>query len=283
MLNLSIYGRNIPNMEIQKITILHNAIDNILRALCKILLRYSISSSEFVERFKRIYVETARDELGLRGRRANKSRIAAATGLSRKEVARLCEYLDQTNDEVEALNLNQNRSIRLIHAWQKNIDLRNSDDSISPLQLTGAAPSFEQMVKDHCGDIPFRAMLKELQRAGVVELDEADRVHLNEKGFIPAKSESDKLNLLGLDVGLLIKTIDNNLQSEVRDSALYQRKVAYRGLNEKGLQLIEEFAHDQGQKLLEKLNALLPEYGIKDSEEKSHFAGLSIYTFKETE
>ena len=268
-------------MEIEKSKILNYAIENILRGLCRVLLRYSISANEFMAMFKKIYVETAREELGIRGRPANKSRIAAATGLSRKEVTRLCDELDKPNEAVESVNLQHNRSIRLIHNWISNPKYHDSEGNPIALPLTDADLSFENLVKEQGGDIPFKAMLKELLRSGVVA--EADGlVSLNTHGFIPAESEIDKLNLLGLDVGLLLGTIDHNIQSNVnKQDPMYQRKVAYRRINEKGIQLIQQLAHEDGQKLLEKLDKLLPDYTVPtDSKEKSFYAGLSTFTFK---
>ena len=60
-----------------------------LRPLARVLLRSGINFRQFEEIAKDVFLEEASAERDGRGRRANVSRIAVRTGLSRKEVARI--------------------------------------------------------------------------------------------------------------------------------------------------------------------------------------------------
>ena len=257
---------------------IHLALKKILSALCRILLRHSVSSGVFVELFKRAYVEAARKELGIRGREANKSKIAAAVGLSRKEVARLCLELDQESTKIQDFEFQHNRNIRLIHTWMTDPTYTHDDSVAKAIPLEGESPSFQHLVKNLGADISTNAMLQELMRSGVVRKNDAGYLYIDEAGFIPSDDELSHINILGTDVNLLLNTIQHNIS---QDSALFQRKVAFHNVNEDGMKLIEKMAREDGQKLLEKINALLPDY-IGDKDDKNtHFSGLGIFSFKE--
>ena len=62
--------------------------------VARFLLHRGISYREFEEIARNAYVKVASDEYGIRGRPTNASRIAAMTGIPRKDVTRIRESLD---------------------------------------------------------------------------------------------------------------------------------------------------------------------------------------------
>ena len=69
----------------------------VLKPIARILLRYGIGFREFAEVAKSAFVDVATAEYGIRGRPTNISRVAVMTGLTRKEVRRLRDQLQDAD------------------------------------------------------------------------------------------------------------------------------------------------------------------------------------------
>ena len=67
----------------------------VLRPIAKILLRYGIGFREFAEVAKSAFVDVASSDHGIRGRPTNISRVAVMTGLTRKEVRRIRNQIEE--------------------------------------------------------------------------------------------------------------------------------------------------------------------------------------------
>ena len=96
----------------------------VLRPIVKILLRYGVGVSEFVEIVKMSYVDVATSEFGIRGRPTNISRIAVMTGLTRKEVRRLRNNLDS---DVQVLAVKSTPLSEVIHRWHAETDFLDKE------------------------------------------------------------------------------------------------------------------------------------------------------------
>jgi hypothetical protein len=211
-----------------------------------------VSYHTFSDLTKWVYVDVARKEFGLRGRKQSTSRVSIITGLSRKEVARVKQISapeDRTSSE------RYNRAARVITAWRREPDFLDAEEP-APLPISGPGATFSELVKRYSGDVPVRAILDELIRIGAVERLEDDRVSLLTEAYIPESSDIDKLHILGTDVGHLISTIDHNLKSDPA-GPLFQRKVAYDNLPDQVLPKFRELSAKKGQTLLEKLDRWL--------------------------
>lgn len=202
------------------------------------------------------------------------------TGLSRKEVARI-KALETPEDE--AVMQQYNRAARVISGWVRDQQFHNHRNEPADLVLEGDKKSFSSLVKAYSGDMPARAILDELVRVKAVELVN-DKVSLLTHGYIPAEGESEKLQILGMDVALLINTIDHNISNKT-ESAYFQRKVSYDNLPAEALSKLRDMNEEKAQELLEYLDNYLvtqdrdsnPE--VKGSGRKR--AGVGIYYFEE--
>lgn len=140
----------------------------ILRPVARVALRHNMSSIEFEEISRWVFVDVAlRDPLlTLSGRNKQfKSRAAILTGLSRKEVMRLSRQ-QQPGEHGEVLC--RNRAARVIAGW---LSPPYADGRGKPrtLPIKDGGDSFMQLVKSCGGDVPYRAILDELMECGVVE------------------------------------------------------------------------------------------------------------------
>ena len=229
-----------------------SAIVKLLRPLVRVLLRNGIPYGTFAELAKWVYVEVASSESGIHGRSQTTSRISVITGLNRKEVKQLRETA--TPRDLGAAE-RYNRAARVINGWLN--DNRFTDVEGSPLDLPieGKTVSFSSLVKAHSGDIPTRAILDEMLRVGVVEI-ENDEVTLLAGGYIVKKSDADKISIMGNDVSELISTIDHNMRCNP-DRALLQRKVMYDNIPEEILEEIKPVIFKKSTEFINSINKII--------------------------
>jgi hypothetical protein len=212
-----------------------------------------MAARSFYDLLKRVYVDLAKEEFGINGKKATVSRIAILTGLTRKEVQALLAQPARHHGSAEE---EYNRAARVIAGWLKDSKFGDGRGHPAPLPLNGKRGSFEALVKTYSGDIPVRAMLDELLRVGSVEQLRDGRICLRSRGYIPQKSEPEKLNILGIDTADLIATIDHNIYVKP-NKPRFQRKVMYDNVPIEAAQEFEAIVAARGQELLEALDRWL--------------------------
>jgi len=267
-------------MENNQRQILFAAISRMMRPLVRILLRNGISFQTFADIAKNQFVEVARSEFAIEGRKQSTSRIAVITGLTRKEVTRIFR-LSFSGDQESAERYN--RASRVVSGWRRDGDFLDSKGKPAILALSGRTHTFQELVKRYSGDMPYRAVLDELVAEGVVRRQGIDRVKLMERAYLPKADVSMKLHILGTDTEYLIDTIGHNLRpgdSEPR----FQRKVLYDNLPDQVLQALRRRSSKMGQALLEKLDKI---FSCRDRDVNPdtggsgrNTAGVGIYYFE---
>lgn len=261
-------------------TTLHQIVLHILRPLIRILHRKGLAFGEFSLLARKVYVEIAEEALTQAEEKPTSSRIAISTGLTRKEVAQLRQHDAEKLVDVARYN----RSVRVIGGWINDPDFNTPTGEPATLVLQGTLPSFEALVSRYSGDMPCRAMLRELLQTGVVCQNSDDSVTLMTDAYIPQGSETEKLSILATDVALLVNTINHNLVCEAEDRR-FQRKVSYDNLPTEALPQFKQMVNEDAMALLLKLNAWLAQQDRDHNPEASGSgrmrAGLGIYYFEE--
>ena len=261
-------------------TTLHQIVLHILRPLIRILHRKGLAFGEFSLLARKVYVETAEAALTQANEKATSARIAISTGLTRKEVAQL-----RRHEAEQLVNLARyNRSVRVLGGWLNDPDFNTSVGQPRVLPLQGSFPSFEALVGRYSGDMPSRAMLRELLQTGVVSQTEDETVSLVTDAYIPQGSETEQLSILATDVALLINTIHHNLLCATNDRH-FQRKVSYDNLPLEVLPEFKQRVNEDAMALLVKFNTWLAQ------QDRDHNpvaggtgrmrAGVGIYYFEE--
>jgi hypothetical protein len=235
------------------IQVLYAAILKLLRPLVRLLLKKGISYGTFVDLAKWVYYDVAKKDLTIEGRKQTHSRISVITGFTRKEVKRLSEMDPPTTRRQQE---QYNRAARVISGWRR--DKGYLDDQGRPIAvpLTGEGATFENLVKRFSGDMPYRAVLDELTRLGSLELESNGRVRLIQEAFMPTADEAIKFHILGTDVGLLIATIDHNIDPD-KKPPYFQRKVYYDNLPDEVLADFRRMSGHSAQNLLDNMDRYL--------------------------
>ena len=260
--------------------ILNTAILKVLKPLVRIMLRNNIPFGAFSDLARRAYVEVATDDFKVEGRKQSNSRISTITGLSRKEVKRLQDLEEESDDE---LIQKYNRAARVVYGWVHDSNYQLEADVTKPLAFDGKEISFSSLVKIYSGDVPPRAILDELSRVGVVEIDSNETIRLLSRAYIPKDGVNEKIHYLGTDISGLINTMDRNIY-QTEKVPFFQRKVYYDNLPDEVISEIKQMINQEGQKLLEKIDEKMATHD-RDANPGSNGTGrnaigLGVYYFE---
>jgi hypothetical protein len=235
---------------------LETAIDQaLLEALARVLepaarlavakgLPFTVSQ----ELLRRAYVKAAQRANSASGR-PTVSRIAAATGLTRREVSRLAEEAPVASAQKPSA------ATQIFTAWLADAKLRDRRGRPKPLRRQGPAPSFDALAQSITRDMHSRTLLEELCRLGLVRHDaETDLVHLQQEAFVPRDDQARMLAFLGHNVGdHLSASVANVLQDERRH---FEQAVFADELSDASIDIAKKLVNAQWRSLMA---ALVPE------------------------
>jgi hypothetical protein len=258
---------------------LTKALIHILRPLMRVLLKHNIPYGTFSDIAKWVYVDVADREFALPGKKQTVSRVAIITGLSRKETSRVKNLaIDQELGSADR----GHRAIRVINGWRKDPRFTNDHGMAKVLPIEGRTDSFAGLVKKYSGDIPHRAVLDEMVRAGVVERMDGE-VRLLSEGYIVTRDEIEKINILGTDTGEFISTVAHNI-SEGEKNPLFQRKVSYDNIPAEDLPEVRKTLAEISSSFIKSIDEYMSRYDrdtnptVQGSGRKK--AGLGVFYFE---
>jgi len=199
------------------------AVIKMLKPLARILIRHGISHKEFSEYAKKAFIDTAKKDFTIPGKKQTHARIAILTGLSRKEVIKFSHFGKHQIPE----NSQTNRAIRVIGGWLSDPEFF-SDSKPNVLMIHGKSNSFHALVKKYSGDISANAVLDELLNSGSITYVDNSSIALVDFGYTPDANIAEKINVVGNHMSDFLDTIDNNLTKDA--SPYFQREVIYSGI-----------------------------------------------------
>lgn len=258
--------------------VLAKAVLRLLRPLVRILLRNGIAYDSFNELARQTYVKVAFEDFRPEGKKQTISRVSALTGLTRKEVKRLHE-LPQA--EVVEVRQRYNRATRVISGWLNDKRFQTPSGEAAVLHLDETEPSFARLVKDYSGDIPTKAMLSILEKAGTVRVEDG-KVVLVRHAYIPGNDSTEKLNILGTDVAELIGTINHNLEHP--EDPRFQRKASSNTMAADAVEEFRTLMSKKSMQLLEELDAWMTAHEVdpgKTPDEQTQRISVGIYYYQD--
>lgn len=226
-----------------------------MKPVARLLLKNGIGYQEFSEVCKIAFVDVASTDFGIRGRKTNMSRVAVMTGLSRKEVRKVRDAIE---DGSLASTLRTRRPELILSLWHSDPSFLDSDRNPKSIKFEGEEPSFRDLVSQVGGDIPPRAMLNELLRAGSV-VEEGEMLRVVSRSYIPDPDEPQTILVAGDSVRDLVSTIHHNLGSIDPDLRYFERRVYSERLPTSQRARFRRLARERGELLLRDFNAWLSE------------------------
>lgn len=154
-------------MQDQNNNKLNKAMFLLLQPLARLFLRFGKGYREYSDLSKAAFVAVAAKDYGVHGRPTNVSRIAAMTGLTRKEISRIRDKIAAGEVTISERGTPLQE---VISAWRSNDEFLDEHGQAEILPLSGERSSFHSLIRRFAGDIPEGAMRKELCRIGAAEI-----------------------------------------------------------------------------------------------------------------
>ena len=228
-----------------------------LRPIARILLRFGIGYRELAEISKIAFVEVATNEYGLRGRPTNISRVAVMTGLTRKEVRRIREKIDN-GDKLVVVKTTPLSEI--LHRWHAESEYLDSSGRPAVLPFDGETGSFSNLVKRFGGDIPPGAMRTELKRVGAVHEDSHGQLKVVSRTIHPKGSHEKLVTALVHAVYPLISTVAHNVDPEIDEDGWAQMSTFSQSIRKSDVPRLRRISYDRLAEVAESIDDLFMAY-----------------------
>ena len=194
----------------------------LLRPIARFLLRSGVSYREFDAVAKQAFVLVASTDYGIRGRPTNVSRIAAMTGIPRKEVKRL-------RDVVKLEPAEPWRRLGppgdVLHGWFTDPAYRGANGRPAELSFDSGAATFSQLSRRYAGDIPPGALRAELLRLGVIEETPRGTLRPLQRHVVPSSFDEKLLTSISFSLYSLASTVAFNTDPKRRGKGRIERFV----------------------------------------------------------
>jgi len=237
---------------------LYSAIYACLQPLARFMLSRGMSFKQFADLAKLAFVEEASAQVDGAARRSNDSRVAAKTGISRKEIRRLRDLKsaeappDMWFDEDTF-----GAAARVMHLWQYDTAFIEQTGKPRDLEFDSGEASFSLLVRRCAGDIPPGAVRTELLEAGAIaELDDG-RLRALKKFYIPADLDEKTISTICTILFPVSSGLAHNLNPDRPPHGFIQRFAFSESLDESALERFRAWARDRGAEFVEEVNAWL--------------------------
>jgi len=260
------------------------AVITILTPLVRTLIRHGISHSEFSDIAKRVYINVVHDDFSIPNRKTTYARVSTLTGLTRKEIVRITESDEKTDNKVKKP---LNRATQVLGGWMKDKDfLDKNGQPLALLVKSDKEKCFYDLVDKFSGDVSGGAILEELIRVGAVEKKENGYVKMTEQGYVPQNNQAEKLRIVSTHFADMLSTGIHNIEHE-KSEARFQRAVVYQNVPNHLIDEFKQFSDEKSQQLLVEYSEWLHiKISENESDEKSSAdtgrVGVGIYFFNNT-
>lgn len=258
------------------------ALSELLRPLVRLLMHYQVTFPSFAQIIRRVYLDVATREFGLDDKRQTDSRISLLTGIHRKDVRHFRE------EPVSPASAPTKPALgaQMVAAWLSLPEYCTDQGEPRPLARLAVMgePSFESLVAlISKKDVRARAVLDEWLRAGMVVIDDEDRVHLQRHAFVATGDVDDKMYFFA-------RSQRDHLNAGVANlvggsPAQFDRSVYYNNLSAESLQQLRNLIDTEAMALLKRVNKKARELQQADKKHggAKHRFNLGIFLHSEAQ
>ncbi len=191
-----------------------------MRPIIRFLLRHGVTWDEFSDLSKGIYVDVAREDYGIQGRPTNNSRVAMMTGLSRREVARIRDQLQE--QAASPSGRRGNRISEILTAW--HVDEEFTDQSGQPLELPpeGEHGSLSSLFRRYAGDLPHGALRKEMLQNDLIEVKRNGNLKVQKRDFTYSTLDPEIFEQMSVSLHDHAATLDYNVNDKRKTPARFE-------------------------------------------------------------
>jgi hypothetical protein len=252
-----------------------------LKPVARWLLRSGVTWKEFAELSRDVFVDTAFEGFGIRGRPTNVSRVALLTGLSRRDVRRVREHgvTGASTSAEESLN----HASRVLSGWHLDPDFLESDGRPRVLAAVEGDASFEVLMKRYAGDIPATALVKELLKSGSIERLESGAYRVLRRYYMPRQMDGHAAERAGSVLADIATTLEHNLSRGLRDPSRFEGRAQSRQVDPRNLPAFRAFVEREAQGLLERVDEWLASHEAETTTEGAAMVrlGVGVYAIQD--
>jgi len=208
-------------------TALIESIENMLRPLMPVLLRFGVTLEDSHDALRALYIDEISNRSRAQGRPLTETRLGMLAGINRGEVQKLL------GDREEKERLRQEKARRVeqasavISAWHS--DKRFTTPYGAPLDLSlvpeDGFRTFAQLVEAAIPAAPVEEVLETMTSTGCVEVHSAKFVRCSSRTLIVGAERLAKIARLGSHVSDLVGTVVHNLSSQRDSDALLEQRL----------------------------------------------------------
>ncbi len=257
---------------------LKDALERLLLPLAQLAVARGVPYAVIDESLRKAFVAVAHAAHPGLPEHRRASRVSAATGLHRREVNRLLEAAAQPASVAPP----RSPAAMVFAHWRADKRYRTRGGAPRVLPRNGPAPSFESLAQEVTRDMHPRALLEELLRLQLAQLDtERDRVSLTEESFVPRGDAARMVAYLGANVGDHLQAAVANVLGP--DPVHFEQAIAADGLSAESLEQVRPLLREHWRRLTDELVPTLQRLIDADAalppSEAGHRVRLGLYSF----
>ena len=258
----------------------HRALAQLLRPIVRLLLELGVGFRAFSDIAKRVFVDVATKDYGLRGRPTNASRVTLLTGINRRDVARLRALL---RDQPPTPPAEQSSVLgRVLSGWHQDPDFVDANGAPRDLAATGAR-SFATLHARYGGDIPETATAKELRRVGAVTVNADGTFKVRTRFYMPLALDAVAIERYGSVVADLANSINKNLLGQDPSQRVFEGRAHHPRIDPAAFEEFRALIDARGERLLEEIDAWLTAHALSPSVESPGLRlGVGLYLINDS-
>jgi Family of unknown function (DUF6502) len=256
------------------------ALTQLLRPVVRLLLELGVGYRAFADAAKRVFVDVASQDYGLRGRPTNASRVMLLTGINRRDVSRLRAEL---SDHPLATPIEQSGALgRVLSGWHQDPDFIDTHGLPRNLPATGTG-SFAALLTRYGGDIPDTATAKELRRVGAVSVTADGSFKVHTRYYMPLALDDAALERYGSVVADLANTINQNLFEQDPLHRIFEGRAHQTRINPAAIEEFRALIDARGERLLEEVDTWLTAHALPPAlESRGLRLGVGLYLINDS-
>ena len=173
--------------------------------LARWLVRNGVHYASLAPALKPVFVEAARRELQGTGAKITDSALSVLSGVHRRDIRAFAQQL-AIDPEPKTPSVGS----QVFTRWLTDPAYRDAKNKPLALPKSGAARSFDSLAREVSSDVHPRTLLAELQRLGLVEIDD-DSVRLRVHAFVPQEGFDGRAAMFSANVADHIAAAASNV------------------------------------------------------------------------
>ncbi|MEY4883902.1 MAG: hypothetical protein RIS34_1756 [Pseudomonadota bacterium] len=219
------------------------AVALVLQPIARLMIDHGMQLPSMVEMLKNALVQEAAGTYSLLDKGSSDTRIALLTGVHRKDVKRLRETPNPSNTAPPMVSV----AASVVARWISEPRFLNADQSTRPLARTPGRslpgePDFTSLVAEVSSDVGARAVLDELDRLGVVQLQNDGYVVLKAAAYVPQEGLRESFHFLATNVSDHLSTAVHNLAPTRRGPRMLEQSAFSQDLSAAQAEQLQQLA-----------------------------------------